>query len=54
MKAPNGVHVIHGGDHSFKIGKKHLLSTETTQAEAEEQALKAIHSFLSTYVSGLI
>ncbi|XP_028247079.1 testis-expressed protein 30 isoform X1 [Glycine soja] len=30
MKAPNELHVIDGGDHSFKIGKKHLQANNST------------------------
>ncbi|MED6184170.1 hypothetical protein PIB30_044911 [Stylosanthes scabra] len=46
MKAPNELHVIDGGDHSFKIGKKHLQANDSTQEEAEELALKAIATFI--------
>ncbi|ERN08945.1 hypothetical protein AMTR_s00015p00258610 [Amborella trichopoda] len=47
MKCPNELHVIEGGDHSFKIGKKILTSSGTTQDEAEENALKSIERFLA-------
>lgn len=47
MKCPSGLHVIEGGDHSFKIGKKHLQTTGLTQDEAEDLALQALASFLS-------
>ncbi|VVA35709.1 PREDICTED: alpha/beta hydrolase [Prunus dulcis] len=47
MKCPSGLHVIDGGDHSFKIGKKHLQTTGLTQDEAEDLALRALASFLS-------
>lgn len=47
MKAPNELHVIDGGDHSFKIGKKHLQAYGSTQDEAEDVALRAIAAFIS-------
>ena len=48
MKCLSGLHVIDGGDHSFKIGKKQLLTTGSTQDEAEDLAVEAIASFLSS------
>ncbi|KAG7548848.1 Alpha/beta hydrolase fold-1 [Arabidopsis suecica] len=47
MKAVTEIHVIDGGDHSFKIGKKHLETKELTQDEVEDVALKAIAAFVS-------
>jgi len=47
MKCINELHVIDGGDHSFKIGKKFLESTGTNQDEAERKAVKAIAEFVS-------
>lgn len=47
MKFVNELHVIEGGDHSFKIAKKHLLSKGSTQEEAEDQAVRAIAKFVS-------
>jgi predicted alpha/beta-hydrolase family hydrolase len=47
MKAVTEVHVIDGGDHSFKIGKKHLETKELTQEEVEDVAMKAIAAFVS-------
>ncbi|MED6194306.1 hypothetical protein PIB30_027284 [Stylosanthes scabra] len=52
MKAPNELHVIDGGDHSFKIGKKHLQANGSTQEEAEDLALKAIAAFISKSLEG--
>ncbi|KAJ8616281.1 hypothetical protein MRB53_035653 [Persea americana] len=46
MNCVNELHVIDGGDHSFKIGKKFLQSNGSSQAEAEEQALRAIAEFI--------
>ncbi|KAL8536320.1 hypothetical protein ACS0TY_011807 [Phlomoides rotata] len=47
MTSINELHVIEGGDHSFKIGKKHLESTGSNQEEAEEQVVEAIATFVS-------
>lgn len=44
----NELHVIEGGDHSFKIAKKHLQAAESSQNDAEESAVQAIASFVST------
>ena len=52
MKTPNELHVIDGGDHSFKIGKKHLQANGSTQEEAEDHALKAIAAFISKSLDG--
>ncbi|KAG8375087.1 hypothetical protein BUALT_Bualt10G0063700 [Buddleja alternifolia] len=50
MKSVNALHVIEGGDHSFKIGKKHLQSTGSNQEEAEDQAVQAIAKFVSSHL----
>lgn len=47
MKCVNELHVIEGGDHSFKIGKRYLQSKGTTQEEAEDLAIRAIATFIS-------
>ncbi|KAJ4953844.1 hypothetical protein NE237_030676 [Protea cynaroides] len=53
MKYVNELHVIDGGDHSFKIAKKHLQLNGLTQAEAEDQAVKAVAEFVdATLVHG--
>ncbi|KAH6783398.1 alpha/beta-Hydrolases superfamily protein [Perilla frutescens var. hirtella] len=46
MNSVAALHVIEGGDHSFKIGKKHLQSTGSNQEEAEQQAVEAIAAFV--------
>lgn len=46
MKCHNELHVIEGGDHSFKIGKKHLQLKGSTQDEAEIEAVQAIAAFV--------
>ncbi|KAK9121809.1 hypothetical protein Syun_019426 [Stephania yunnanensis] len=51
MNTVNELHVITGGDHSFKIGKKHLESSETSQDEAENQAAMAIAEFVSKCIN---
>ncbi|KAH0646084.1 hypothetical protein KY284_033968 [Solanum tuberosum] len=50
MKCVNELYVIDGGDHSFKIGKKHLQLIESTQEEAEKLAVHAIATFVSNHV----
>lgn len=45
MTAVSELHVIEGGDHSFKIAKKHLQSSGTSQDEAEDHAIQAIATF---------
>ncbi|XP_040988071.1 KAT8 regulatory NSL complex subunit 3 [Juglans microcarpa x Juglans regia] len=47
MKSLIGLHVIDGGDHSFKIAKKHLQTKGSTQDEAENLAVQAIAAFVS-------
>ncbi|XP_020097269.1 KAT8 regulatory NSL complex subunit 3 [Ananas comosus] len=46
MKCENELHVIDGGDHSFKIGKKFQESTGVNQDEAERAAVEAIAHFV--------
>ena len=48
MKAPSELHVIDGGDHSFKIAKKYLQAKGCTQHEAEDVAVQAIAAFISS------
>ena len=52
MKSLNELHVIEGGDHSFKIGKKHLSSEGTTQEEAEDRAVQAVAAFVFKVLRG--
>lgn len=47
MKCVNTLHVIDGGDHSFKIGKKYLQSVGSNQEEKENKAIEAIATFVS-------
>ncbi|XP_026411789.1 KAT8 regulatory NSL complex subunit 3-like isoform X1 [Papaver somniferum] len=46
METVSEVHVVEGGDHSFKIGKKHLNLIGSTQEAAEEEAVKSITKFV--------
>lgn len=48
----NELHVIEGGDHSFKIAKKHLQAAGSSQSAAEESAVQAIASFVSNISIG--
>ncbi|KAF9587270.1 hypothetical protein IFM89_039517 [Coptis chinensis] len=50
MSSINELHVVDGGDHSFKIAKKHLVVNGSTQEEAEDQVVKAIAGFLTKIV----
>jgi hypothetical protein len=50
MKSLIGLHVIDGGDHSFKIAKKHLQTKGSTQDEAEDLAVQAIAVFVSSCI----
>lgn len=52
MKCVNELYVIDGGDHSFKIGKKHLQLADSTQEDAEKLAVHAITTFVSNHVKG--
>ncbi|CAH9106630.1 unnamed protein product [Cuscuta europaea] len=47
MSCANDIHVINGGDHSFKVAKKHLQLTESTQEGIEDMAAHAIATFVS-------
>ena len=47
MKCINELHVMDGGDHSFKIGKKFQESIGSNQDEAERKAVEEIAEFVS-------
>ena len=51
MTCKNELHVIDGGDHSFKIGKKYLESRGLNQHYAEMEAVKAISQFVQNTFS---
>ncbi|XP_027085595.1 uncharacterized protein [Coffea arabica] len=52
MTVVSELHVIEGGDHSFKIAKKHQQSSGTSQDEAEDCAIQAIATFVSNLLKG--
>ncbi|XP_015692975.1 KAT8 regulatory NSL complex subunit 3 isoform X2 [Oryza brachyantha] len=52
MNCKNGLHVIDGGDHSFKIGKKYQECTGVNQQAAEMEAVKAIAKFVENSIAG--
>ncbi|KAL6865239.1 hypothetical protein ACP4OV_016390 [Aristida adscensionis] len=51
MTCKNEVHVIDGGDHSFKIGKKYQESTGVNQHDAETEAVKAVRQFVQNSIT---
>ncbi|XP_051151234.1 uncharacterized protein LOC127265475 [Andrographis paniculata] len=52
MKSNTSLHVIDGGDHSFKISKKHLLAEGSSQEEVEEHAVQEVARVVSGYLKG--
>ncbi|XP_066368743.1 uncharacterized protein [Miscanthus floridulus] len=46
MTCKNELHVIDGGDHSFKVAKKYLESRGLNQHDLEMEAVKAISQFV--------
>ncbi|GAB2235151.1 hypothetical protein Droror1_Dr00027644 [Drosera rotundifolia] len=42
MNSPTQLHVVEGGNHSFKIAKKHLLATGSTQELKRKRSEKAV------------
>jgi predicted alpha/beta-hydrolase family hydrolase len=48
MKAPNFLHVVEGGDHSLRVGKRQLHAMGETQEEVDQRAFQAISKFVST------
>ena len=44
------LHVIEGGDHSFKVGKKALQECGKSQEKLEEEAVESIRMFLEESV----
>lgn len=50
MNSLTELHVVDGGDHSFKIGRKHLQTMGSTQEEAEDLAVQTIASFVSEVI----
>ncbi|GMH09339.1 hypothetical protein Nepgr_011180 [Nepenthes gracilis] len=50
INPPNELHIIEGGDHSFKIAKKHLQAAKSTQEDAENRAIHAAATFVSKFL----
>ncbi|CAI0408666.1 unnamed protein product [Linum tenue] len=48
IKCETELYVVDGGDHSLKVGKKHLQANGLTQEESEMNALEAVGSFISS------
>jgi predicted alpha/beta-hydrolase family hydrolase len=46
MKAPNFLHVVHGGDHSLRLPKRQLQAAGETQEDIDHQILNAIARFV--------
>ncbi|KAF8667027.1 hypothetical protein HU200_053198 [Digitaria exilis] len=46
MSCKNELHIIDGGDHSFKIGKKYLEARSLNQHDVEMEAVKVISQFV--------
>src|SRR5437899_3031749 len=46
MKTPNFLHAVEGGDHSLRVPKRQLQSTDETQEEIDKHILKAITGFV--------
>ncbi|KAL6619923.1 hypothetical protein ACP70R_032017 [Stipagrostis hirtigluma subsp. patula] len=51
MTCKNELHIIDGGDHSFKIGKKYQDSSGVNQLCAESDAAKAIAQFVQNSIN---
>jgi len=47
MNAPSALHVVQTGDHSLQITKTHTRQTGASQADADDEAARAIAAFLS-------
>lgn len=52
LRCATKLHVIEGGDHSFKVGKRALEESGKSQEKLEEEAVESIHKFLME-VSGV-
>jgi len=46
MSAPNFLHTVEGGDHSFLVSKRQLQASGETQDDIDQQILKAITAFI--------
>jgi len=50
MTAPNGLHIVQGGDHSLLVGKKQLKASRLSQDDVDRQILEAIRRFVAMHV----
>jgi hypothetical protein len=50
MTCQNELHVVDGGDHSFKISQKHQNTTGVNQHDVETEAVKAIAQFIRSSI----
>ncbi len=46
MKAPTLLHVVEGGDHSLRVSKSHLRTTNETQEDVDQRILETIAKFV--------
>jgi uncharacterized protein len=46
MKTQNALHIVDGGDHSLRVPKRQLQSSDQTQEDIDQQILKAIVGFV--------
>ncbi len=51
MKAPNSLHVVEGGDHSLRVPKRQLQTSDRTQDDVDKQVLRSITEFISRFAS---
>jgi hypothetical protein len=50
MTCQNELHVVDGGDPSFKISQKHQNTTGVNQHDVETEAVKAIAQFIRSSI----
>jgi uncharacterized protein len=46
MKTPTLLHVVEGGDHSLRVSKSQLRTTNETQDDVDQRILEAIAKFV--------
>jgi poly(3-hydroxybutyrate) depolymerase len=51
MTCQNELHVVDGGDHSFKISQKYQNTTEVNQHDVEVEAIKVIAQFIQNSIA---
>jgi predicted alpha/beta-hydrolase family hydrolase len=49
IKAPNGLHVVEGGDHSLRVPKRQLQTMGETQPNIDQRILSAIAGFVDQW-----